>query len=127
MTIKETVTVKEVQDLQEFDSGFKKRVILVETKGEYPQVLPVEFLKERVEKIENVSYWTGKEVHLSFNLRGSEYNGRNFVNLVGWDIKPVVALSSAETTAEKMEQSGDYKITETSGGIEVEGTDGLPF
>ena len=65
-------------------NGFTKRVIVVETAEQYPQKLAIDFVKDKTSVLD--SYKVGDNVNVSINLRGSEYNGRYFVNLQGWKI-----------------------------------------
>jgi hypothetical protein len=66
-------------------NGFTKRVIVVETSEQYPQKLAIDFVKDKTSILD--SYKVGDNVSVSINLRGSEYNGRYFVNLQGWRIE----------------------------------------
>jgi hypothetical protein len=66
-------------------NGFTKRVIVVETSEQYPQKLAIDFVKDKCSILDN--YKVGDEVKVSVNLRGTEYNGRYFVNLQGWRIE----------------------------------------
>lgn len=81
-------------------NGFTKRQIVVETAEQYPQKLAIDFVKDKCTILDD--YKVGDEVTVSINLRGSEYNGRYFVNLQGWkisktsenDIKSVEVVSA---------------------------------
>ena len=86
--------VKLIQEAQTFSSGFTKRELVVLTDdGKYPQEINIEFLQDSVSKLDNVS--EGDLVKVTFDLRGKEYNGRYFNNLVGWKIE--VEGKAAET------------------------------
>ncbi len=65
-------------------NGFTKRMLVVESSEQYPQKLAIDFVKEKTSILDN--YKVGDEVKVSVNLRGTEYNGRYFVNLQGWKI-----------------------------------------
>ena len=65
-------------------NGFTKRMVVVETAEQYPQKLAIDFVKDKTSVLD--SYKVGDNVNVSINLRGSEYNGRYFVNLQGWKI-----------------------------------------
>ena len=88
-----TGKVKLIQEPQTFASGFTKReIVLTVEDGKYPQDISLEFLQDKVSLLDNVS--EGQEIKVSFDIRGREYNGRYFNNLVGWKIeaeKPVAA------------------------------------
>ena len=76
-------TVKAVFDTQEFSSGFQKREFVVTTDDpKYPQDIKLEVVKEKCAELDNVR--EGQEIVVHYNLRGNEYNGRYFVNLLAW-------------------------------------------
>lgn len=66
-------------------NGFTKRMLVVETSEKYAQKLAIDFIKDKTSILDN--YKVGDEVKVSVNLRGTEYNGRYFVNLQGWKIE----------------------------------------
>jgi hypothetical protein len=80
MTI--TAPIEVIQETQEFESGFRKRVLVLKTTGEYPQLLPFEFTKERCDALNALK--VGQTVTVHYDLRGNEYNGRYYVNLSAW-------------------------------------------
>ena len=86
--------VDKILDVQEFSSGFKKQVIVIEVDGTFPQKVAVEFGKEKSDLLSSVA--VGNEVSASVNIRGSEYNGRYFVSLAGWKIDILSAGTSTE-------------------------------
>lgn len=87
--------IKLIQDEQTFDSGFKKREIVVTVDdGKYPQDISLEFVQDRAALLD--SFAPGQEVTVAFNLRGREYNGRYFNNLNGWKITPQSGAQAAE-------------------------------
>lgn len=89
-------TVKLVDKVQEFESGFKKREIIVSSLDEkYPQDIKFEFLKDSIDKLEGLK--SGDQIKVSFNLRGNEYNGKFFNNLVGFNISKVKQGATTET------------------------------
>ena len=79
-------TVKVIQEPQTFASGFTKREIVVTTSdGKYAQDINIEFMQDKVSLLDDVS--EGQSVKVAFDIRGREYNGRYFNNLVGWKIE----------------------------------------
>jgi hypothetical protein len=86
--------VDKILDVQEFASGFKKQVIVIEVDGKFPQKVAVEFGKEKIDLLSSVA--VGNEVSASVNIRGNEYNGRYFVSLAGWKIDILSAGTSTE-------------------------------
>lgn len=81
-----TGKIKLIQDAQTFSSGFTKREMVVTVEdGKFPQEINIEFLQDKVSLLDTVSI--GQEVTVSFDIRGREYNGRYFNNLVGWKMQ----------------------------------------
>lgn len=77
--------IKLIQDPKTFDSGFRKRemVVIVED-GRYPQEINLEFVQDKVALLDDLQ--PGQEVTVAFDIRGREYNGRYFNNLQGWKV-----------------------------------------
>lgn len=89
-----TGKVKLVQDAQTFASGFTKREMVVTVEdGKYPQDINLEFLQDKVSLLDNLS--EGQDIKVFFDIRGREYNGRYFNNLVGWKIETEGASESS--------------------------------
>jgi len=74
-----TGTVAKLLDPQTFASGFTKREFIVQTDEKYPQSVKFECVKERLALLDNVR--ESDTVTVEFRIRGSEYNGKFFVNL----------------------------------------------
>jgi hypothetical protein len=79
-----TGTIKLLNDVQTFDSGFKKREFVVTTQGEYPQDIKLEAFKDNADKLAN--FKVGDTVVVNFDIRGNEYNGKYYNNLIAWKI-----------------------------------------
>lgn len=79
-------TIEQIGDVQSVGaSGFKKRETLIkETEGQFPQTFKVELLKDNTELLS--AFRVGDTVSLECNLRGSEYNGRHYLNLNAWRV-----------------------------------------
>ena len=79
-----------IGETKEFGSnGFQKREMAVETYGEYPQKIGVEFVKDKCSLLDK--YNIGDKVAIDVNLRGNEWTSpagevRYFISLVGWKI-----------------------------------------
>lgn len=75
----------DIKDPQEFQSGFKKQVVAVQTQGQYPQKYGLEFIKDKgLGLVETLS--VGMEVDIACNLRGNEHNGNYYTSLNAWKI-----------------------------------------
>ena len=76
-------TVKEIGETQVFESGFQKREMIVMTDDpKYSQPIKLEVVKEKCAELDSVR--EGQEIVVHYNLRGNEYNGKYYVNLLAW-------------------------------------------
>jgi hypothetical protein len=81
-----TGKVKLVFEAKTFGSGFTVREFVVTVEdGKYPQDICLQFVQDKVSLLDSIT--EGQEVTVSFDIRGREYNGRYFNNLVGWKIQ----------------------------------------
>lgn len=62
-----------------FPSGFVKREFVVRTDEMYPQEVKFELYKDKISLID--SYKLNEQVRISFNIKGSQWEGRFFTNL----------------------------------------------
>lgn len=85
MSLSTTGKVKHIFDTQEFSSGFTKREFVVTTDETYPQDIKFETIKDKTALLDTLT--VGQEVTVSFNLRGSEYQGKYYVNPRAWKIE----------------------------------------
>lgn len=85
-------TIKSIGDLETIRQ-LKKKTVLIETTGKYPQTVPVEFLNDKIDLINSLK--VGDEVNIGINLRSNEYKGKYYINLSGWKIINRVAETSA--------------------------------
>lgn len=79
--------LKVITDIERFDSGFFKRATIVTTREMYPQDIKIEWLNNKCSMIDG--YCAGDNVVVHFNIRGREWDGKHFVNLVGWRMQSV--------------------------------------
>ncbi len=77
-------TVKKRNPAEEISSTFSKQLIVVTVDEDtnYPQDIPVEFTNNNISKLDSTQL--GDKVEIKSNFRGSEYEGRHFLTLVGW-------------------------------------------
>jgi hypothetical protein len=102
-------TIKVIEQTMTFDSGFKKREIVITSNDEkFPQDVKFEFTKDSVEKLD--AFKVGDTVKVAFSIRGNEYNGKFYVSLGAFTIAHVklegglTAPSTAEAKAAKADK-----------------------
>ncbi len=79
-------TIKVIEDVQTFASGFSKREFVVEVEdGKFPQSIKFECVKEKASLVDGFS--VGDPVKVFFDIRGNEYKGRYYVNLNAWKLE----------------------------------------
>ena len=116
-------TIKQIGELQTFASGFQKREFVVTDENDrYPQDVKFEAVKERANALDNLR--EGDDVQVSFDVRGNEYNGKYYVNLVAWKIiggehnqTERVAQPQAQQQAQHQPGNSYIPVEEEDGGI----------
>jgi hypothetical protein len=78
-------TIKLIDPIQSFPSGFQKREFVITTAEQYPQDVKFEVLKDKCATLDK--YAVGQSVAVSFNVRGNEYQGKYYVSLQAWQIE----------------------------------------
>lgn len=66
-------------------NNFKKREFVIETDETYPQKIKMELTQEKCNLLDNKK--EGDVIRTFFNLRGSEWQNKFFVNLQAWRIE----------------------------------------
>ena len=92
--LKVTGKVVHIGEIETVSDKFKKRIIAVETGGEYPQKVAVEFTQDKCELLDK--YSVNEQITIYFNLRGREWNGKYFTNLNGWRIESDAAQNTKD-------------------------------
>ena len=83
--------LKQIDATEKFGAKeFKKRVCRITTNDQYPQIIPIEFVQDKCELLDD--YKVGDDVKISINLRGSEWTNpagevKCFPNIQGWRIE----------------------------------------
>ena len=84
--------IKLIGETQTFgNNGFRKRELVVSTVEEYPQMLMLEYIQDKVDLLN--SYNVGQDVKVSINLRGREWENpqtkeiKYFNSIQGWKIE----------------------------------------
>ncbi|TWP23109.1 DUF3127 domain-containing protein [Apibacter muscae] len=91
--------IKLISEVQTFDSGFKKREVVITTEEQYPQHILIELLGDRTE-ITN-SFKIGDQVKIGINLRGREWvnpqgETKYFNSITGWKIEKLNQVNKPE-------------------------------
>ena len=86
-----TGNIKLIGDVQSFGgNGFTKRELVVTTDEQYPQMIMIEFVKDKCDLLNN--HQVGQNVKVSINLRGREWvsqagETKYFNSIQGWRIE----------------------------------------
>ena len=83
--------VAAITEPRTFPSGYtlQELIVLDESNPQYPQKVAIGFGGDRIAQLATLKL--GQEVEVAFSIRGSEYNGRHFVNLRGWGVSTISA------------------------------------
>jgi len=97
-TVEVTGTVERIGDLQTFDSGFTKREVVVNTGGQYPDQIGVEFLKDNTAKVDELN--VGDSIIVTGFLGGRDVEcrdgtTRNFLSIKAIRVQSDRAAPSA--------------------------------
>ena len=104
--------IKLIKETETFDSGFYKRQIVVTEDGQYPNDIPIDFWKDKSDILDN--FGIGQEVNVSVKIRGSEFNGKNYVSLNGWKIEATDTINQPQSTAPTFEPVNEQPFQPTS-------------
>tara|TARA_B100001250_G_scaffold126068_1_gene107268 strand:- start:1667 stop:1984 length:318 start_codon:yes stop_codon:yes gene_type:complete len=96
-------TIKTIGNLEQVSPKFRKRTLMLETVGKYPQLLAIEFVNDKVDMLNG--YNVGDGVTVSINIMGKEWQGKHFTNLSGWKIDKGAAVSNGQQNPDR--QSAD--------------------
>lgn len=96
--------IKLINKTQTWDSGFKKREIIVTSNDMFPQDIKFEFIKDDVEMLDD--FKKGQKVVIDFNLRGNEYQGKYYTNLNATGISKL-SKSNKKDEMPDLSPSGD--------------------
>ena len=105
-TLKIKGTVEKIQEPQTFSSGFRKQTVIISCNtGEYPQEYPVEFLKDRISLVDDLS--EDMLVEVTCALKGREWVGHDkwFLSLNCFEVKQLEA--SEQDIHEELDDDAD--------------------
>lgn len=115
-----TGKIKIIGELQSFASGFTKIQLVVTSDDQYPSDIPIEFLKDKSDLLQNFN--VGDSVKVTVNIKGSEYQGKYYVALNAWKIEKTESAAQAPT----FQPANDQNFEPISPGTDDDGID-LPF
>ena len=105
-------TVMAVSDLVTVSEKFKKRELIVQIEGKYPQDIMIEFHQDKCDLLNVIA--EGEEVTVGINLRGRKWTNpetqvdRYFNTLAGWRI----TVNSGEQTAPPIPTPAEQKAAD---------------
>ena len=102
---------------------FKKRLVVIQTDEQYPQTIPVEFTQDKTSVLN--FYKVGDLVKIGINIRGSEWKGRYFANINGWNIDKIDSTSLS--AQQQMPDREAVNAIMANAEQEAEEDDDLPF
>lgn len=76
--------IKVLGEEQTFPSGFNKRAFVITTEEQYPNDIQFELLKDKTSVLNG--YQMGERIKVFFDIRGREYQGKYYNNLVAWRV-----------------------------------------
>lgn len=105
-------------------NNFTKRLFVIETQDQYPQILEFQLIKDRVDIIK--VYKIGEEIEVHFNLKGREWTNNTgeikvFNTLESWKLVRLSTVTESPAQSNEMDMSNDFERTTPSG------KDDLPF
>ncbi len=122
-------TVKVIEDVQSFASGFTKREFVVEVEdGKFPQSIKFECVKEKTALVDG--FEVGDPVKVYFDIRGNEYKGKYYVNLNAWKLERPGAGGGRGADSRKAAPAAWDDApppSEPPGGYGRESDDDIPF
>ena len=81
--------IKVMFPIQEIgNNGFTKKEFVLETEGDYPELVKFELIKDKCSLLDN--FEIDDNINVEFNLKGREWNGKYFTNLQAWRIKKLL-------------------------------------
>ena len=96
-----TGKIKVINETKSYgNNGFRKREIVIETTGDYPQPITIEFIKDKCDVIND--YNVGNNVKIGINLKGREWvspekETKYFNSIEGWKIEKLEGDSNQPT------------------------------
>jgi translation initiation factor IF-3 len=119
-------TVYKKLDREQISDTFTKQGVVIETHGDYPQIVLVEFANKSLQAVDKVK--VGDDVTVSINIRGREWTSpesgetKYFNTISGWRIDALGADTNAQSVGEVV-NNAETEMSEAFDDTE----DDLPF
>lgn len=83
-------TIKLINNPVAVNENLKKQqmILTIDEDTKYPQSIPVEFINKSIDLLSKFN--VGQRVLVGVNLRGNEYNGKYYSNIVGWRMSEIL-------------------------------------
>ena len=104
--------IKLINETQTFGaSGFRKRELVLTTEEQYPQMLLIEFVQDKVDLLDQ--YQVGQDVTVQINLRGREWINpegvaKYFNSITGWRIEASAPAGAPQDTPPAFETTSSF-------------------
>ena len=98
MSLETTGKLHKIFDTESKSDKFKSREFVIETAGQYPQLIKFQLVQDRCEIIN--AFRIGQDLKVYFDLRGREWNDKFFTSLQAWRVEPNQAGQSAQTKSD---------------------------
>ncbi len=105
MSLETTGKLHKVFDTESKSDKFKSREFVIETSGQYPQLIKFQLVQDRCEIID--SFRLGQDIKVYFDLRGREWQEKYFTSLQAWRIEPAGAVHATDTGVNGLGQKTD--------------------
>jgi hypothetical protein len=122
--------VLEIFPEQVINNKFKKREFVIETEGEYPQVIKLECLNKYCGLLDSVE--VGTKVEVTANLKGSTYTNKEgktlyFMSLQVWKFKRPMRVPVKDITCPVPKGAMEEMFLELYDDLRDDSCDDLPF
>lgn len=83
-------TIKVIAEPVKVSDKFTKQqlVLTIDEDTKYPQDIAIEFVNDKLSLVAKQK--VGDKVAVGVNLRGNEYNGKYYNNIVGWKVANII-------------------------------------
>jgi len=117
-------TLHHIGETEAKTEAFSAREFVIETDGNYPQLIKFQLVQDRCDLINN--YSLGESITVHFDLRGREWNGKYFTNLNAWKVEGQQVSNGTAPAKEETKAAAKPPVPAPEMGGSAEG-DELPF